>query len=60
MPERIIDNLLTNKAKIFVVPWSLIENDPEKLRALIEFASRDRQGAEYDLSRTMRRQNCNS
>jgi len=59
MPERIIDNLLTNKAKISVVPWSLIENNSENLRALIEFASRDRKCAEYDLSRSMRRQNCN-
>jgi len=60
MPERIIDNLLTNKAKISVVPWSLIENDSEKLRTLIEFTNKDRQSAEYDLSRSMRRQNCNN
>lgn len=59
MPERIIDNLLTHKAKISVVPWSLIENDSEKLRTLIEFVSAGRQSAAYDLSRTMRRQNCN-
>ena len=58
MPDRIIDNLLTGRAKISVVPWSLIENDPEALRTLIEFTYRDRQSAEYDLSRPMRRQNC--
>ena len=57
MPERIIDNLLIGKAKISVVPWSLIENNPEALRALIEFMHEDRQSAEYDLSRPMRKQN---
>ncbi len=60
MPDRIIDNLLNHKAKISVVPWSLIENDPEALRTLIEFTNKDRQNAEYDISRSMRRQNCKS
>ena len=58
MPERIIDNLLTSKAEISVIPWSLVEDNPEALRALIEFTSKDRPNAEYDLSRVMRRQNC--
>jgi hypothetical protein len=57
MPERIIDNLVTKKSKISVVPWSLIENNPEKLLTLIELTNRDRQNAEYDLSRYMRRKN---
>ena len=60
MPDRIIDNLITSKAKISVVPWSLIENDSEKLRSLIKFSNNDRQSVEYDLSRSMRRQNCNN
>ena len=60
MPERIIDNLSANNEKISVVSWSLIENDPEKLRTLIDFTSEDRQSVEYDLSRPMRRQNCSN
>ena len=58
MPERIIDNLLTGKAKISVVPWALIENNPEVLRVLIEFTHNGRQSVEYNLSRPMRKQNC--
>jgi Thoeris protein ThsB, TIR-like domain len=57
MPKRIIDNLVTEKENISIVPWSLIESDPEKLRTLIEFANKDRQNSEYDLSSPMRRQN---
>lgn len=57
MPDRIIDNLVAKNSKISVVPWSLIENNPEKLRTLIEFTNRDRQNAEYDLSRPMRQKN---
>lgn len=58
VPERIIDNLLTKKAKISVVSWSLIESAPETLSTLIGFTNKDRQSAEYDLSRSMRRKNC--
>jgi hypothetical protein len=59
MPDRIIDNLLAKNSKISVVPWSLIVNNPEKLRLLIEFTNADRINAEYDLSREMRRKNAN-
>lgn len=59
MPARIIDNLLNQNARISVVPWSLIENDPLKLKLLIEFTNSDRVNAQYDLSRDMRRKNAN-
>jgi len=57
LPNRIIDNLVNKNSKISVVPWGLIDNRPEILKLLIEFTNQDRQIAEYDLSRPMKRQN---
>ena len=57
MPARIIDNLLKKEAKISVVNWSKIENNPDYLSFLIDATYNDRVGCEYDLSRTMRRAN---
>ena len=57
MPDRIIDNLLCNDAKISVVPWHKIGNDREKLRFLIDATFNDRASCKYDLSRPLRRQN---
>ena len=55
MPERLIDNLLKDKAMISVVPWDRIS--ATVLRTLIELAFRDRTECEYDLSRPMRHAN---
>ena len=57
LPARIIDNLVDKNSKISIVPWNQIYNKPEILKLLIEFTNQDRQTAEYDLSRPMRRQN---
>ncbi len=57
MPARIIDNLITNTSKISVVPWSTIQNNPQRLKQLIEFTNMERGSAIYDLSREMRRSN---
>lgn len=57
LPDRIIDNLLTGKAKISVVPWEKLTI--ERFAFLIEAASADRESCEYDLSRPMRRANHN-
>ncbi len=56
MPDRIIDNLIT-KSKMSVVSWNSIENNPERLRYLIELTNQDRQSAEYNLKREMKKQN---
>lgn len=58
-PELVIDNLVTGKGRFSIVPWAKIENNPEALRLLINGAFRDRQLAEYDLSRPMRERNYN-
>lgn len=55
LPARIIDNLLSKKAKISVTNWSVIEKDWLTLEFLIECTYRDKDAAEYDLSRKMRR-----
>jgi hypothetical protein len=55
MPDRIIDNLVSGKAKISVVPWEKIGNSPVKLKFLIDATWADRASAVYDLSRSMRR-----
>lgn len=55
MPARVIDNLLTHKAKISVVPWSKL--NVASLRLLIELTHSDRSSAEYDFSRPMMRRN---
>lgn len=57
LPARIIDNLLKQEAKISVVSWDKIANDPEKLRFLIHATYLDKSHCEYDLSRPMRRNN---
>lgn len=55
MPARIIDNLITHKAKISVAPWDKLT--AANLRLLIELTYQDRVNAEYDLSRSMMRKN---
>jgi len=55
MPARIIDNLLTHKSKISVVPWDKLT--VFSLGLLIELTHSDRQSAEYDFSRAMMRRN---
>ncbi len=55
MPDRLIDNLLTPKAKISVVPWNRI--NAASLKFLVDIAFNDRGRCEYDLSRPMRRAN---
>ena len=57
LPDRIVDNLLIHEVYISVTNWDLIEQDPEKLRWLIEFTYRDRRICKYDCSRPMRRIN---
>ena len=67
LPERIIDNLLNNNAKISVVNWNtLLEYNSvtnsyilsqSKLKYMIEMAYEDKVYCEYDLSRPMRRRN---
>lgn len=56
MPERIIDNLLTHKAFISVLPWAKSTN-PDNLRFLINATFEDRGKCTYDLHRRMRRKN---
>lgn len=56
MPERITDNLLTNKAFISVAPWSTAI-DPNNLQFLINATFEDRHQCVYDLKRKMRRSN---
>lgn len=55
LPERLIDNLLTHKAKISVTNWSVIANDLGALEFLINAAHDAKAEAEYDLSRAMMR-----
>ena len=57
LPDRLIDNLLKPEAKISVTPWNRIENNPQKLKFLVDAAFEDRARCEYDLSQPMRRQN---
>ncbi len=55
MPDRIVDNLLNNDAKVSVTNWSKIENSLERLSFLIDATYKDRTNCKYDLSRPMRR-----
>ena len=55
LPDRIIDNLLNDKAYISVVNWE--DLDVGKLRFMIDCAYNDKERCEYDLSRKMRRKN---
>ncbi|MDE0297589.1 MAG: TIR domain-containing protein [Candidatus Poribacteria bacterium] len=57
MPDRIIDNLLEQEAKVSVTAWSRIENNPKNLQFLIDAAFEDRAKCKYDLRRPMRRNN---
>jgi len=55
LPDRIIDNLLNNEAKLSVVPWEKL--DTNSLPMLINNAFEARTSNKYDLSRAMRRAN---
>lgn len=55
MPERIIDNLLSTRVKIAVVPWSKIT--VASMRLLLDNAYNERTRQQYDLSNQMRRHN---
>ena len=55
MPARIIDKLLRDDVKIFVVPWKRIGKI--RLELLIDAAFRNRSNCDYDLNRPMRRAN---
>lgn len=57
MPDRIVDNLLKSEAKVSVTNWSKIKNNSNNLQFLIDAAFEDRAKCEYDLSRSMRRNN---
>ncbi|MCZ8139682.1 MAG: TIR domain-containing protein [Armatimonadota bacterium] len=56
LPDRIIDNLLSGKAKISVTTWDKL-TVVSMLKLLIDLTFEDRASAVYDLSRTMRRRN---
>lgn len=57
MPARVIDNLMNPKAKISVVPWERVENNPKALRWLVDATAQAGRTNEYDLNRKMRRNN---
>lgn len=57
MPARIIDNLMAPEAKISIVPWARICDNPRNLRWLVDATFRDRAKCKYELSRPMRRAN---
>lgn len=57
MPKRILDNIKNPNAKISVVPWNLVKNDPDKLRSLIDLAFNYRANNDYDLSDEMMKRN---
>ncbi len=59
MPKRIIDNLYKPEAKISVVPWDYVKNDPKKLSWLIEATAQSRSTNIYDLTLPMRMNNHN-
>ena len=54
LPERIIDNMANVDAKISVVPWSKIVDQPANLSWLIHRTFESRITNEYDLSLPMR------
>lgn len=54
LPERIIDNLMDDKVKMSVVPWSKIEDNPDALRFLVDASAAVARSNEYDLSLPMR------
>lgn len=55
LPDRIIDQLLEDEAKVSVVPWNKI-NDGNTLKFLIDVAYEDRMDCSYDMSRDLRKQ----
>lgn len=55
MPQRIIDNLLKNTAKISVTNWNTIANNPDALEIMISNANKSRASNEYCLKLPMRR-----
>lgn len=55
MPDRIVDQLVADDAKVSVTPWSKLNR--EKLSFLITKTHENRESCEYDLSRSLRRQN---
>jgi len=57
MPIRLVDNLLKREAKVSVVPWERVVDNPERLQYLVDAAFEDRAKCQYDLSRPMRRVN---
>lgn len=62
LPDRIIDNLCTNKSKIAVICWSDLLDDTgelcsDKIRSLIESAFQMKDKCEYDMHRDMRDRN---
>ena len=58
VPDRIVDNFLTNTALISVVPWAKA-TDPDNLRFLIDATFEDRKKCTNDLHRHIRRTNGN-
>lgn len=56
MPDRLLDNLNNNKAKISVTTWNYIQ-DLRRLKFLIDAAFNNRNFCKYDLGRPMRRRN---
>ena len=62
LPDRIIDNLCTNKSKIAVICWSDLLDETgqlcsDKIRRLINSAFQMKDICEYDMSRGMRERN---
>jgi hypothetical protein len=47
MPERVIDNLMSEKSYISIVNWDQIHNNPENLRKMIELTYQDKDKCEY-------------
>lgn len=50
MPERVIDNLMSEKSYISIVNWDQIHNNPENLRKMIELTYQDKDKCEYVFS----------
>ncbi|MBS7825178.1 TIR domain-containing protein [Wohlfahrtiimonas chitiniclastica] len=62
LPARIIDNLIAKGVKISITRWADITNNDhtlnkDNLSKLIDWAFQDKSDCEYDLSRSMRRNN---
>lgn len=55
MPERIIDNLLAENARISVANWDQLNIN--QLTVLIDNAANDRMANQYNMSRAMKRRN---